>query len=298
MGPSLLVTGATGYVGRRVVARARGLGFSRVVAMVRRAGTAPEGVEERVGDLSLPGGWQDALAGVDRVIHLGALTGKARARDHHRVNAMGARALAAACAAAGVSGLVHVSSVAVKFRERAHYHYADAKAAAEVYVRACGVPFTIVRPTMVFGPGAPVLTGLAKIACAPVMPVFGAGDVLVQPVHVDDLAGFLLAVAAGPFEGRTLEVGGADRIPLEDLLVRIRRARTGRGPRTLHLPLAAIRALLGLVEPVLLPVLPLTAGQLATFANEGTADTAQATAAVGQAWRGVDEMLSEEAGDD
>ena len=186
-----------------------------------------------------------------------------------RVNRDGTAALVEAADRAGVRALVFVSSIAVRFEHDQHYAYAHAKRAAETCLRAGETPYTIVRPAIIVGPGAPVLDGFALLASLPWTPIFGAGDNRIQPIDVGDLAAALLDLADAEPANACVELGGPEVLTLRDWLARIRTAR-GKGPlRPLHLPLAATRSVLGAVEPVLLPVLPLTAGQLATFANDG-----------------------------
>ena len=297
MGRSLFLTGAAGYVGSRFLARLEPGRFERVVCLLRRPDSLPAelalrpDVEVCVADLLEPERYAGALAGCDAIVHLAAVTGKAPRRVYFRTNVDGTRALLEAARAAGVSDFVHTSSVAAGFADQTRYWYAHSKAESERCVAQSGLRFLILRPTIVIGPGAPVLQGLARLATAPLVPVFGDGRACVQPVCVDDLVDVLLAAAAadGP-RGRTLEVGGPDRLGIEEFLLAIRELR-GAGPaRVVHLPLAPVRAALGLVEPFLLPLLPLTAGQLASFANDGSA---QGDDASGR--RRVRDVLAEDA---
>lgn len=273
----VFVTGASGYVGRAFLTALSASG-TPVVALAR----APDrlspalrglpGVTWVAGDLATPAGWRGALDGCDAVVHLAAMTGKARPAEYAAVNVEGTRGLVTAAADAGVRGIVHVSTIAVAFPDQRRYFYAHTKKQAEDVVAASGVPFVVVRPTIVLGPDAPVLAGLAKLAAAPFVPVFGPGTARVQPVDVRDLAAALVALLLQErFRGETLDVGGPDTVTIEELLLRIRR-RLGRGEgRVVHVPMAPVRLVLSLLEPLLLPVLPLTCGQLATFANDGVA---------------------------
>jgi NADH dehydrogenase len=286
---ALCVTGASGFVGRRVLAAAV-RHFPRVVALSRGAlDDVPPGVTVVRGDLlgPTPPAWAEALAGCDALLHLAAVTGKAAPAAYERGIVLATSQLAAAAARARVRHFVAVSSIAVRFADQSHYPYAGAKARAERAVRASGVPATIVRPTIVAGPGAPVMQGFATLALAPLTPVFGDGQKRVAPIHVDDLAELLVEIAAGEPQAQPIELGGPESFTLDALLQGIRAAR-GRGPaRLVHLPLAPIRALLAALEPALRPLLPLTAGQLATFANDGLPAPSAFVAARGRALRPV-----------
>ncbi|HET9298877.1 MAG TPA: NAD-dependent epimerase/dehydratase family protein, partial [Candidatus Polarisedimenticolaceae bacterium] len=140
MSRSVFLTGAGGFVGRHLLPRLRARGIE-VTCLVRRA-PAPDAMAARwvVGDLTQPGPWEDALAGVDLVLHAAAATGAASPEAHARVNAEGTEALLRRAVARGVGRFVFVSTVAVKFKDKRHYPYAQAKERAEAAVRAAGIP--------------------------------------------------------------------------------------------------------------------------------------------------------------
>lgn len=284
--PPLVVTGASGFVGRRLVAALRDRALRVVPGAPTREVTLLSREPASLAPLApLPPHWRvvavdlatadipaDAIPAASVVLHLAAATGRMSAAMMRRVNVEGTRRIAEGARAASASHLVFVSSIAAGFANRRWYHYAEAKRDAERVVAACGVPFTIVRPTMVFGPGSPVQDGLERIAGAPLPVVPGSGAVRVQPIHVDDVVDFLLALTASPPpSGTTLELGGGDRCTLNELLARMRAAR-GLPPRTpFPIPLAPVRAALAAAEVVLGARLPVTAGQLASFVNDSDA---------------------------
>lgn len=277
--PSLFITGATGYVGRRLLQRLERTRYVRVACLVRDPsapalhGASASGFDLVGGDLGTPAAYLDALRGCDTVVHLAAVTGKAKPTDYFRVNREGTRALVDAAKAAGVRQLLHVSTIAVKYRDEQRYFYAHSKREAEQIVARSGVAFTILRPTIVTGPGSPVAEGLARMAGGWLMPVFGDGTTPVQPIFVDDLIDSIMSILSeGRFRGEIIELGGPEVMTIEELMSSIGRARFGRASRPLHLPLGAVRTSLSLLEPLLLPVLPLTSGQLALFANDGTVE--------------------------
>ena len=269
----LVITGATGFIGQQVVRLLRDHGARRVTMLGRHAGTEP-----------LPDGWTHVQVDLTRdpvpdgimpgstVLHLAASTGKAAPAVMRRTNVDGTARLVDAARTHGARGFVFVSSIAAGYTDRRWYAYAESKRDAEAIVSAAGIPYSIVRPTMGFGPGSPVQRGLSLLAQLPVPVLFGDGRVMVQPIDVLDVARLLvgLGVASGQ-ANRVLEAGGADRLTMRDLMAELRRAR-GLDPRApLHLPLLAFRMALGAVEPLARPVLPLTAGQLAAFANDSMA---------------------------
>ncbi len=239
-----------------------------------RPDDVPPEVDWVTADLNDAQRYEAALEGAACVLHLAAVTGKARPAAYHRDNVEATRALLDACARADVRHVVLMSSIAAKFADRRFYPYADSKIAAEEIADASPVPTTIVRPTMILGPGSPIQAALKKLARLPVVPLFGDGRVQVQPVHVDEVVRVLGGLAHEPPRGGdVIELGGPEAVTMREVLARLRSPGVGaEHVRFLPLPLGPIRQALALLEGPLLPVLPLTAGQLASFANDSVAD--------------------------
>jgi nucleoside-diphosphate-sugar epimerase len=294
MAGSIFLTGANGFLGRRLLPLLAACSERKIFCLVRKkpSESQKQNVEFILGDLLSGNAYAHALDGCDAVVHLAAATGKHAAEEYFRINCDGSKALMAAAQQAGVRRFVHVSTIAVKFGDKSHYPYAQSKEQAEMAVKQSCLHWTVVRPTMIFGKGAPVLDGLSRLAVLPLVPIFGDGLTPVQPILADDLAASLLAMLEDEsLIGRTVEIGGPEVISIENLLLRIRTS-TGRGDaRVVHLPARAIAACLGWVEPWLQPLLPVTAGQLASFTNPGTIapDPWVETRQVGM--KRVDEML-------
>jgi nucleoside-diphosphate-sugar epimerase len=261
------VTGGSGFLGRVVVAGLQAAGLD-VRVLTRRQSSEPGTV---VGDLTNPSAWAAALRDVDVVVHLAATTGKAPANEYVRVNIEGTRAMIDAASAAGVPRFLFCSSIAVTFGDLRHYPYAESKRAGELLVQSSALRTTIVRPTIIAGPGSPVLTKLAALAGLPVVPLFGGGHVLVQPILVDDLARFIVDLVLSERPNETLELGGRDVLSMKELLDHLRRAQGKSSARFLPIPLGLVLPPLGWVEAVAGPLLPLTVGQLATFRFDGRA---------------------------
>ncbi len=171
-----LVTGATGFVGRAFVSSARGAGY-RVTRALREKGQEAVGTEDVViGSIGPGTEWGRALEEVEVVVHLAARVHvmRERAADpdaaFREVNTLGTERLARSAAAAGVRRLVYLSSVKVQgertegrpFRESDPPSpadpYARSKLAAEEVLAsvaaATGLEVVIIRPPLVYGPGA------------------------------------------------------------------------------------------------------------------------------------------------
>ena len=302
----LVVTGASGFVGRRFVERLRSHDVkattaSRRVTLIARdprtldfLGPLPEGWRIVTVDIAREAVMPGIVESGSVVVHLAAATGRLSPALMRLVNVEGTARLLDAARAAGAAHFILVSSIAARFEDRRWYHYADAKREAEQRVVGGGVAYTIVRPTMVFGAGSPVQEGLEQLALGGAPIVLGSGDVQVQPIFVDDLADVLLSLALSPPDGaQLLEVGGADRISLRELLARMRAAHA-LPPRTpWSIPLALPRRLLGMAESLVGTRLPITAGQLASFVNDSSAMPSDVVGHLLPTPRGVAMMLAD-----
>ena len=299
MQKGVFVTGAAGFVGRRLTSRliesgASVAGGRRVVALDRSGRLeSGEGLTVVRGELLDPATYRDALRTCDTVVHLAAATGKAPAPEHMRVNVEGTKALLEECRGAGVTNFVFISSIAAAFPDVSGYPYAKAKLEAEQAVRASGLRTAILRPTMILGPGAPLLGPLEKLAGLPVIVVLGSGRTRIQPIHVDDVARAITTVLEKDLlSGESFEIGGSDTVTFEELLQALRRTRTGRGARAVRVPLALVRPPLRIAEAAGLgQLLPTTAAQLSSFEFDGVAapNALQAQLAAGLA--GISGML-------
>jgi len=166
-----------------------------------------------------------------------------------------------------------VSSIAVKYQDKSSYYYAQSKELAELAVKQSGLAYTIVRPTIVIGADSPVWESLSKLAKMPLLPVFGNGKSVIQPIYIDDLVSCLLTILdGGIFTNETIELGGPEQVTFENFLRAISRSYRGREPRTFHLPLAPFLFCLSMLEKHFYTILPLTVGQLSAFKNDSTID--------------------------
>lgn len=264
----VFLTGATGFLGRRVAAQLRQHGH-RVTALQRQASDAPDVI---VGDLTTPAEWGSRLRGHDVIVHLAAVTGKAPKLEYARVNVGGTRALIEAAHHAGVPRLLFCSSIAATFPNLESYPYAESKVAAEALVRQSGLRTTILRPTIIAGAGSPVLAKLADLAALPVIPLFGDGRVRVQPILAEDLAAFIVdCIDTDRFDGEILELGGRDVLTIRQMLGRLHDQQRPPTGRFLSVPMGLVLPVVGLLESLAGQKVPMTVGQLSTFRFDGIA---------------------------
>jgi len=146
----VLLTGATGFVGRAVIQALRAEGY--VVRCLVRRGSEPKlrgvGAIERVeGDVLAPLTLEEGMAGCDAVVHLVGIIREHLATNatFDRVHVQGTLNVIAAAATSGVRRYVHMSALGAREDARSRYH--QTKWLAEEVVRACPLPWTIFRPS-------------------------------------------------------------------------------------------------------------------------------------------------------
>lgn len=259
----ILVTGSSGFLGRNVVKalRTRGESVRCLVRSPSRAGIVTSyGVELAYGDILDPVSLKDAMKGVDAVAHLVAIIRERGRSTFDLINRQGTANVVAAAREAGVRHVVHVSAIGVQ--ENPAYPYLNSKWQGEQEVINGGVGYTIIRPSILFGPGDEFINTLAGVVRAfPVVPVAGNGRVRFQPISVEEVGGIVSAVAGNPrFTGRIIEVGGPDHLSYNEILDIISRT-LGVKRLKLHLSARLMRAMTRVMEKVL-PNPPATTSQL------------------------------------
>jgi dihydroflavonol-4-reductase len=256
-GSLALVTGATGFTGSVLVRQLASQGVR--VRAVARASSVRESlggipVEWVVGDVFDPQTVSAAAAGVDYVFHLAAAYRQSGLSDeaYRRVHVLSTRLLAEAVLAnPGFKRFVHISTVGVHGHiehppadETAPFApgdiYQQTKAEAETWLHAFaqsrGLPYTVIRPAAIYGPGDRRLLKVFKMALWPVFPLLGYGHHLYHLVHVEDLAqGMILAAVHPAAVGEVFICGNPEAVTLEEL-GRIVAESFGRKCRPVRIP--------------------------------------------------------------
>jgi uncharacterized protein YbjT (DUF2867 family) len=264
---TVLVTGATGFVGPHVVhaLRARDLPVRALVRDPKHATRLTAwGVDLAPGDVTDSASLRGAFAGADVVVHLVAVI-KGSRDDFERIMVEGTRNVVAAAQEAGVRRFVLASALGLDERARAAVPYFAAKWEMERTVEASGLEHVIFRPSFIFGKDGGVLPTFVRLArFAPVTPIVGTGTQRLQPVWVEDVAEyFARAVDLPDAANRTFELGGPDAPTWNEFWDRLKRVLGSRRP-SIHLPLGLMRAQATLTER--LPGAPVTRDQLTMLA--------------------------------
>lgn len=247
----ILVTGATGFIGPKVVhaLRARDLPV-RALVRDRAKGRQLEawGAELVAGDITRPETLRAALERCEAVVHLVSIrTG--RPQDFAAIS-QGARDLIEAARAAGAGRFVHMSASGVGEETKDLTPYYRTKWEMEQAVTGSGIPFVIFRPTFAFGRDGGVLpTFIRQARWLPATPVVGSGEGRVQPIWVEDIGAFFAEAARREdVSGRVFELGGPDAVSFTELFERIRHVLGIRRRPLLHVPTPVVRAQAAVLE--------------------------------------------------
>lgn len=248
----LLLTGATGTIGRPLLRRliALGVPVRCLVRDPRRLGDERVRVQIALGDLSDHLSFRNALRGVDTVVHLASVIRDQPQGSIEELAGVATWRLVRAAERSGVSRFVFFSALGASTRSRARLM--RAKAVAEQAVSESPIPHTIFAPSLVYAPGDPYLRLLERLSYLPVMPIPGAGRAPFQPIWAEDVADCVLAALPGAPHGEEatgarLELAGPETLSHAEVVSTVLRA-IGRRRALLRLPTPLTRRSLQLLE--------------------------------------------------
>lgn len=218
----ILVTGATGFLGR-VLIRQLTLSGQTVRTLIRpssRTPALPRGVpvEVAVSSLGDVRGLRAAMRGVDVIYHLAGAEHQGTRGNILETDARGTANLAQAAADARIRRFFYVSHLGAD--RSSYYPVMKMKGVAEEHIRKSGVPYTIFRSALLYGPEDHFTTSLARLAAYyPAMFMPGNGDVTLQPLWVEDLVTCLMwSLEDQRAINQTYEVGGAEYFSYRQIL--------------------------------------------------------------------------------
>ncbi|MDT8302504.1 MAG: NAD-dependent epimerase/dehydratase family protein [Sedimentisphaerales bacterium] len=298
MNRTLFITGSSGFIGKHLLRRLPLNQYEHIYCLSRNQTELTKEFSQREdfhfiqGNLLEPVTYESQLAAADTVIHLAAVTGKAKRQEYFDVNTDGTATLVEKCKTLGVKHFLHTSTIAVKYANVKYYHYAQSKQLAEEIVRNSGLEYAIIRPTIVLAKDASIWQSLLDMASKSLIMIPGSGLVKIQPIYVDDLIDCILYILSEQlFENKALDLGGPEVLTFESFLRQIHRGGSQKEPRVVHLPLGLMRGCLGFLEKCVGSGLPVTAGQLSAFGNDGLADDNGVTGHHREQMKGVEEIV-------
>ena len=240
-----IVTGAFSYTGRYVARHLLDQGVR--VRTLTRSPNAEDPLADHVEaaplDFSDPDGLSRSMQGAG-VFYNTYWIRYAHGRVTFDLAVENTRTLFEAARRAGVGRVVHFS--VTNASSESGLPYFRGKAEVEDMLVGLGIPYAIIRPTLVFGVGDLLLNNMAwALRCFPVFPVYGNGDYPVQPVYVEDLA-FQAVEAGSQSESFVIDSAGPDTFSFEELL-RLLASSMGMRARLMRTPPRVGLALTGLV---------------------------------------------------
>lgn len=222
----VLLTGASGFIGHRLLQALVASGHS-VVCALRNPSAAPEECERALAvdytrdfDARV---WLPRLEEIDVVINTVGIIREHGAQTFEAIHERAPRALFAACAASGVRLVIHISALGADEQARSGYHLS--KKRTDEFLAGLSVHSVIVQPSVVFGPGGGSARMFTMLSTLPLIGLPGRGRQQMQPVHVDDVADAIVSLLARPLpSGRRLPVVGPQPTSLRDYLATLRKA--------------------------------------------------------------------------
>lgn len=264
-GKPVVVTGAAGLVGKRTCTILTQQGW-QVRALVRSAARAAEQLghlklEIRSGDVRDPDSVRAALKGAGAVVHLAAIAIEKGGESYEDTNTRATRVVVDAARAESVDRMIFMSQNGAD--SNSPYPFLRSKGIAQDYVKESSLEWTVLKPSVIFGPQDEFVNVLARLVrLSPlVYPLPGGGKARFQPVAVSDVAQAVAKCLDDDSTiGRVLSIGGPKPLSLREMTERILVAMNAS--RVLvGVPVGALRPLIALAQAVL-PNPPVTTGLL------------------------------------
>ncbi len=268
---TVLVTGAAGLVGSHTCRELSARGWT-VRALVRnetkaRARLGGAAVEIAVGDLRDATAVAAAVRGASAIVHCAAIAIETKEQSYEAVNTEATAALLSAASGAAVPRFVHMSQNGAS--SSSPHRFLRSKGIAEDLVRASDRAWTVLRPSVIFGPEDEFVNVLARLVLlSPVVyPLPGGGVALFQPVAVGDVAkAIAISLERESTVGQAFALGGPEPLSLREITQRVL-AAMGAHRTLVSAPVGVLKPLVAVAQR-LLPNPPVTTGLLALLAND------------------------------
>lgn len=288
----VLVTGANGHLGRRLIGEIADT--IDVIAVVRSRWAADtlkaefgDRIEVSVVDYSDAETLGGLLQGVDYAVHLVGIIKESRANPFEVAHEDSCRAICAAAEKAGIHGIIHLSILGSAVTSSNACFASRAKAEGIL----CGgkVPTRVIAVPMVLGEGDYASRALLRQASARIAVTFRSGS-LEQPIYAGDVTKIIRhSIETGFVEDR-IEIAGPESLSRKDLIKRASALLGVRPPLVLSLPMGLGRLLARVAEMAKNP--PLTRAMLGVLDHDDCVDPAPACRHLGLELTSLDEMLT------
>ena len=247
----VLVTGATGCVGRAVVNALRSRGH-HVVEGARGRTDTRHGLAVDFAHPVSPTAWADRLRRlqVDTVVNCVGILMPSRGQSFERVHTDGPLELFRGAVLAGVRRVVQISALGVDGSPEAlAAPYLNSKLRADDGLASLPIEWAVLRPSLVYGPGSQSAALFATLASLPLIGLPGRGRQQVQPLHVFELAEAVARlVEQRDAPQAVFELAGDQAVSYREMLSRYREALGLAAPLWLPVPLPLMQATAWLAE--------------------------------------------------
>ena len=269
----VLVTGAAGLVGIHTCRELTKNGW-QVRALIRDPARAAMAlgqlpVEFRVGDARDATTLRSSLSGCGAVVHLAAIAIEKKGESYRESNTAATERLISAARAENVQRIIFMSQNGAD--SRSPYPFLRSKGVAQDSIKTSGLRWTILRPSVIFGPEDQFVNVLGRlIRLTPkIFPLPNGGKARFQPIAADDVARVVrLCLEKKESVGQVYELGGAVPLTLREMTERILTAM-GTDRRIVPVPIRVLRPIVAFAERIL-PNPPVTAGLLDLLALDNT----------------------------
>ena len=268
----IFIAGGTGFVGSHLVKALRERGHELRLLVHRRSSKVTSGVDQIEGDVTSLETFEQAASGCDAVINLVGIIREfpSRGTTFERLHVQATANMLAATRKAGIRRYLQMSALGTRPDAVSRYHVT--KFRAEELVRSSGLEFTILRPSLIYGPGDAFINMLAgQLHLTPIMPVIGSGTYRLQPIYADDVARcFALSVEVHETVGQCYQLCGNNRLSFVELLDAVASAIGKPAPYKPHIPLRLMKMIIPVMQRI--PQFPITMDQLQMLIEENICD--------------------------
>ncbi|MES1982168.1 MAG: NAD(P)H-binding protein [Pseudomonadota bacterium] len=230
---NILLCGASGFIGRHLDAALTAAGH-KVIRAVRQKNSGRDIAVDYVKDTH-PAAWLPRLAGIEGVINAVGVLRDHAAQPMASLHGATPRALFSACQTAGVRRVIQISALGVE--DGTDIAYMRTKREADEFLKTLNLDWIILRLSLVYGEDGASARMFRLLTRLPVIALPGRGDMLVQPVHVDDISAAVVKLFE-PNAVRQSIIDCAGRAPISyhDMLASYRHQQGGRYTLWLNTP--------------------------------------------------------------
>lgn len=248
----IFVTGAAGFVGSHLLPMLAAEGY-KVTALVRTDDEKRQiksKAEIIVGDLSTAGPWQRKIKGQDIIVHLAAQISSKDPLTFKKNNVDATRNLISAAKIAKVKKIILFSSAAVTSIRKDMY--AKTKEMQESQIIKSKINYTILRPSMIYGPGDTKNIGwlIKLVSRLPIVPLPGGGHFGRQPVFVEDICKIVIKLIEQNFRKKIYEIHGREYVSMKTM-VKVIAKRLEASKIIFPIPLFFLKATFAVLEKIL-----------------------------------------------